>query len=220
MSITNKDKVGPRAPASTTQEAPISEQTQLLGDRTSAQESLPCPILPGPQIPITEGSVGVSTPPVASSVVHVPPIPLPGASEQDLRGAVQLLTQLVAAQVQGQNAAAPRIIQGEAAGSRVRDFLHMNPPVFTGSSVTEDPQQFIDEINRIFRVMHISETEAVELASYQLKDVAIAWYEMWVDSRGPNAPPAVWQEFSQAFIKHFLPQELREAKVEEFLNFK
>ena len=96
----------------------------------------------------------------------------------------------------------------------------MNPPVFTGSSVTEDPQQFIDEINRIFRVMHISETEAVELASYQLKDVAVAWYEMWVDSRGPNAPPAVWQEFSQAFMEHFLPQELREAKVEKFLNFK
>ncbi|XP_049392021.1 uncharacterized protein LOC125856500 [Solanum stenotomum] len=56
--------------------------------------------------------------------------------------------------------------------------------------------------------MHISGTEAVELASYQLKDVAIAWYEIWVDFRGQNAPPAVWKEFSKAFMEHFLPLEL------------
>jgi len=68
--------------------------------------------------------------------------------------------------------------------------------------------------------MHIFETEAVELASYQLKDIAISWYEMWVDSRGQNAPPAVWKEFSKAFMEHFLLLELREVRVDEFLNFR
>jgi len=135
-------------------------------------------MLPGPQIPMTEGATRVPTPPVVPTVVHFPLVPPPSASEQDLREAMNFLTQLVAAQVQRQNAATPSTVQEEAAGSRVSDFLHMNPPVFTGSRVTEDPQRFIDEINRILRVMHISETEAVELASYQLKDVAIAWYEM------------------------------------------
>lgn len=34
-------------------------------------------------------------------------------------------------------------------------FLHMNPPVFIKSNVIEDLQQFLDETNRIFRVMYM-----------------------------------------------------------------
>ncbi|WMV25542.1 hypothetical protein MTR67_018927 [Solanum verrucosum] len=42
----------------------------------------------GPQIPMTEGATGVPTPPVVPTVVHLPPVLPPGASEQDLRGAI------------------------------------------------------------------------------------------------------------------------------------
>lgn len=96
----------------------------------------------------------------------------------------------------------------------------MNLPVFTGPSLMEDPQQFIDETHRICKVMRVSEIDAVELASYQLKAVAIAWYEMWEASRGQNAFPEVWTDFSKTFLDHFLPLELREARVDEFLNLK
>ncbi|KAH0743217.1 hypothetical protein KY290_031210 [Solanum tuberosum] len=87
MSSTDNDKEGSRSIASTTHEASILEQPQLVGDQTSSQQSLPCPMLPGPQIPMTEGATGVPTPPVVPTVVHLPPVPPPGASEQDLRGA-------------------------------------------------------------------------------------------------------------------------------------
>ncbi|KAG5614811.1 hypothetical protein H5410_014635 [Solanum commersonii] len=59
----------------------------------------------------------------------------------------------------------------------------MSPPIFTGSKVEEDPQNFIDEIWKILKVMHATETEGVELATYQLKDVAHIWYEQWEESR-------------------------------------
>ena len=32
-----------------------------------------------------------------------------------------------------------------------------------------------------------------------LRDVAINWYESWELSRGEGAPPAVWDEFVEAF---------------------
>ncbi|KAK6781946.1 hypothetical protein RDI58_019742 [Solanum bulbocastanum] len=99
-------------------------------------------MLLGPQIPKKKGATQVSTPPVVPTVVHV----------------------------QGPNATAHSTVQEEAVGSRVHDFLHMNPPVFIGSRVTEDPQRFIDKMNTILRVMHISETEVVDLAFYQPKD--------------------------------------------------
>ncbi|WMV37058.1 hypothetical protein MTR67_030443 [Solanum verrucosum] len=40
------------------------------------------------------------------------------------------------------------------------------------SQVGEDPQNFIDEVKKIFGVMQVTDNGRVELASYQLKDVA------------------------------------------------
>ncbi|XP_070002558.1 uncharacterized protein [Nicotiana sylvestris] len=92
----------------------------------------------------------------------------------------------------------------------------MKPPVFTGSKKDEDPQNFIDEVQKIFRVMHVIDTEAAELAAYQLKDVANMWYETWEESRGEDADPATWKDFADAFLEHFLPIEVLEAKALEF----
>ncbi|XP_055826316.1 uncharacterized protein LOC129894676 [Solanum dulcamara] len=104
--------------------------------------------------------------------------------------------------------------------TRIRDFLRMNPPVFTGSKVEENPHNFIDEIWKILKEMHITEIEGVELVSYQLKDVANVWYDQWEQSHREDAGPTVWDKFESAFLDHFFPQELWKTKVEEFLNLK
>ena len=144
------------------------------------------------------------------------PIPPPGASGQQVSEAIHLLTQLVAAQAQRQNAGP----SDRSASTRARDFLTLNPPEFFGSKPDEDPQGFIDEMLRTLRLMHASETESVELASYRLCDVAILWYKNWMAARGENAPPPVWQEFVDAFIRHYLPPEVRRARADRFLNLK
>lgn len=68
--------------------------------------------------------------------------------------------------------------------------------------------------------MQVSNADLVELDAYQLKDVAIDWYKMWVPSRGQKAPLMVWTEFVKAFMDHFIPLELREEKVDEFFSLK
>ena len=59
----------------------------------------------------------------------------------------------------------------------------MNPPTFYGSKVEEDPQEFIDEIDKILYAMGLSISEKAELATYQLKGVAKIWYVQWRDNR-------------------------------------
>ncbi|XP_075103947.1 uncharacterized protein LOC142178428 [Nicotiana tabacum] len=137
---------------------------------------------------------------------------VPSASDMDVRGAIQLLTQIVANQAQRQGTSDVH----ETGSSRSREFLKMKSPVFIGSKKDEDPQNFIDEFQKIFRVMHATDTEAAELAAYQLKDVANTWYEIWEESRGEDADPATWKEFADAFLEHFLPIEVLEAKALEF----
>ena len=96
----------------------------------------------------------------------------------------------------------------------------MNPPEFHGSRAGEDPQMFVDEIKKITQIMHMIEEESMELASYQLKDVAYDWVQMWNKGRKKDTAPMTWQLFQDAFLDRFFPLELREAKIEEFMNLR
>ena len=78
--------------------------------------------------------------------------------------------------------------------------IRLDPPSFSGSDPNEDLQDIIDQIKRTFDIMHVIGKEALELASYRLKGVAILWYEAWNQSRGTNAPSLTWKEF----IRHLI----------------
>ena len=51
---------------------------------------------------------------------------------------------------------------------RLRDFTRMNPHIFTGAKTLEDPQEFIDELDKILVALGASDTEKTELDSYKL----------------------------------------------------
>ena len=53
----------------------------------------------------------------------------------------------------------------------------MNPSSFSSSRNTEDPENFVEELKKVFDVMHVIGVERVELVSYQLKNVARTWYD-------------------------------------------
>ncbi|XP_069150443.1 uncharacterized protein [Solanum lycopersicum] len=103
---------------------------------------------------------------------------------------------------------------------RLRDFTRMNPPIFTGAKTSEDPQEFIDELHKILVAMGATDIEKAELASYQLKDVAQTWCKMWRDIRVLGGVPVTWELFKTAFLERLFPREMKEAKVEEFINLK
>ena len=63
--------------------------------------------------------------------------------------------------------------------ARVCDIVRVNPPEFLGSQTNEDPQNFLDDIKKIFEVMQVIGNDHVKLTSYQLKDVAHIWYTQW-----------------------------------------
>ncbi|XP_049359570.1 uncharacterized protein LOC125824260 [Solanum verrucosum] len=104
--------------------------------------------------------------------------------------------------------------------ARIREFLRMNTLEFSGSKVEEDPNRFIEEVYMILSMMGVTTIEKAELATYQLKDVAQIWYEQWKDSRLVGVSPIEWEVFKSAFLERFFPRELRDAKMEEFINLK
>ena len=99
-----------------------------------------------------------------------PPAPDQEVSNVDFRISIQMLSKSM---TNKNNQVHVHMTEnGGSVVPRVRDFVRMNPPEFLGSKTNEGPQNFLDEIKKIFEVMNVSRNNRVELASYQFKDFA------------------------------------------------
>jgi len=72
-----------------------------------------------------------------------------------------MLDQLVASQ---SACVASVTLSSKATG--VGQFMRLSPPTFTDVKVGKNLQGFVDEMEKIFRVMHATNMEGVEFASY------------------------------------------------------
>ncbi|XP_059312728.1 uncharacterized protein LOC132063953 [Lycium ferocissimum] len=72
----------------------------------------------------------------------------------------------------------------------------MSVPIVPVAGVPE-----IDETFKALRAIDAQDTKAVRLTSYQLKDVAHAWFEMWESERGDAALAPMWAEFEETFME-------------------
>ena len=110
----------------------------------------------------------------AKNVNTAPPIPNQEVSSSEFRNVIQMLAQSMTHQ--NNRVHDPMDENSGSTTTRVCDFVRMNPPEFLGLQTNEDPQNFLDEIKKIFEVMQVSGNYRVELASYHVKDVAHIWY--------------------------------------------
>ncbi|XP_070046777.1 uncharacterized protein [Nicotiana tomentosiformis] len=161
-----------------------STSSMYMAPKKKARTGQRANVTPGvTAVPVPISTEGATVPPTD---IPVPP-PAPASDscvpDIDIRGAIQMLTQLVTSQAQRSSvghtsSSHPR----ESASPRVNKFLQLDPPVFTGTDPEEDPQDFIDEMHKSLIVMHTTKIEGVELASYRLKGVAYSWFELWEES--------------------------------------
>ena len=83
----------------------------------------------------------------------------------------------------------------------LRDFTRMNPPIFIGYKTSEDSQDFVDKVHKIFVAMGATDIKKAELASYQLRDVAQTWCKMWKDSRVLGIVRVFWELIKTTFLE-------------------
>ena len=76
----------------------------------------------------------------------------------------------------------------------------------------------MDDVHKILVDMGAIDTEKAKLTSYQIKDVAPTWCKKWQHRRVSGGVPIIWELFKTTILERFFPREMREAKVDEFIN--
>ncbi|XP_073219705.1 uncharacterized protein [Cicer arietinum] len=94
--------------------------------------------------------------------------------------------------------------------------MKLKSTTFSGSSATEDPQQFIDSLERLWRALDCSKERAVELTTFKLINVTHDWFDIVSRGRQVGSPLLAWREFSQLFMARFLAESVRDGLAHEF----
>ena len=94
-------------------------------------------------------------------------------TNDEFRDTIRMLSQVVTNQV----CQSKGYRQGGDYTLRIQEFIRVNPLGFTGSSTTEDLEKFTEEPNKVSEVMHVTNTERFELATYQLKGISKTWFD-------------------------------------------
>ncbi|MQL79287.1 hypothetical protein Taro_011727 [Colocasia esculenta] len=109
------------------------------------------------------------------------------AERAQMRGMQQTIQELTRAIVQA--------TQGGGncgAGDLHRNFRSLNPPRFSGSMDPDEDEHWLQEMERIFRIMQCAAGDKLLLAMFQLEKDARAWWES-VEATRENGP-FTWNE--------------------------
>ena len=102
----------------------------------------------------------------ARNASAAPQIPYQEVPNVELKNTTQMLSLSVA--TQNNMVEAHMNENGWSTTARVCDFFYMNIYEFIGSKTSEDPKNFLDDIKKIFEVIHVTRNDRVELTLYKL----------------------------------------------------
>jgi hypothetical protein len=108
----------------------------------------------------------------------------------------------------------------ETMSANLKEFKRMSPTAFKGTEEPIEADRWINQMQKIFRIIRCREEEKVELATFMLEGDAYDWWEVEQLSQEEDEEPYSWERFKVAFREHFFPRAMRARKEAEFINLK
>ena len=76
---------------------------------------------------------------------------------------------------------------------------------FTSSSITKDPENFVEVLQKFFDILHTVDSKRVELVAYQLKGITKVLLDQWKRNTLEDALIVSWDVFENSLMGHFIP---------------
>ena len=81
----------------------------------------------------------------------------------------------------------------------------MNPSPFIVLNIVDNPENFTEELKTVIEVMHVGDSESLELTAYQLNGIVRTWFDQSKEGRYEDSPHLRWAYFEEDFLGLFFP---------------
>ena len=100
--------------------------------------------------------------------------------------------------------------------SALEKFRKLDPPTFKSTKDPIEADNWLKEIERLFRAMEVSDGQRVILAVFVLKGDALEWWESIERTHGREV--ITWKHFIELFRRRYFPDSLMVQKEAEFIR--
>jgi hypothetical protein len=101
--------------------------------------------------------------------------------------------------------------------SNFKDFMDTRPPIFKEAAEPMEADEWINTMEQKFCLLRLLDDLKTEYAAHQLHGPAGMWWSHYCTTYPENAPIA-WYQFTVAFRGNYIPPDLMEMKVLEFMK--
>ncbi|XP_070036351.1 uncharacterized protein [Nicotiana tomentosiformis] len=108
-----------------------------------------------------------------------------------------------------------RVAASEAEQLRLERYKKYNPTIFSRLA-SDDALGFLEGCHRILRTMGIMEMSGVSFTTFQLSGAAYQCWRAYELSSPDEEASLTWTQFSEMFLRAYVPQSLRNARSAEF----
>ena len=136
-----------------------------------------------------------------------------GRNDRAIADALQALAQAIGNPNRGE-------VGGAVEYQGLDRFQRNNPPSFNGGYNPDGAQNWIREIEKIFRVMACPERQKVAYGAYILVEEAEYWWENTRQCLEAEGQDVTWDVFKRVFLEKYFPEDVRNKKEMEFLELK
>jgi len=103
----------------------------------------------------------------------------------------------------------------EAEKLRLERYKMYHPPTFSGLA-TDDAHIFLEKCNRILRIMGVTEMSEVSFTTFHLRGASYQWWHAYELISSDEEASLTWTQFSDMFLREYIPRSLRDAWNAEF----
>ncbi|KAJ9564588.1 hypothetical protein OSB04_000554 [Centaurea solstitialis] len=102
-----------------------------------------------------------------------------------------------------------------------KTFRSSGATEFSGQTDPVLAMQWVENTEKVFRVVYVREEDKVRYATATLTDRALTWWNATYRSTDPNTRDRMtWEEFQVLFFEQYCPDDLKQKLEKEFLELK
>ncbi|XP_030531916.2 uncharacterized protein LOC115741990 [Rhodamnia argentea] len=98
--------------------------------------------------------------------------------------------------------------------------LMLKPSKFTGTGKPEEAEQWIKEMEKMFRLLNCTDVHKMTPAEYRMDRNAMYWWQAMEDTVFPARTEIVWEIFVTAFYEKYFSSCTQDRKLIDFVELK